>query len=173
MNHDELDYLWAKRHAVLYRVELSTLYHQKRERFFAVCDKLGNAVGVVGGSAALVSISRPDALAWIAMAITVVSSAALVFGFSDRARRHADLAREFRELEAVMIERGEREFTEQDVFAWESRTRRLESGEPPSLGALVVLCQNELARAQGQTDKIVKLGWWQRVSAHFIDTSIA
>lgn len=169
----ELQYLWDKRHAVLYRTELSTLYHQKRERFFSVCDKLGNAVGVIGGSAALASLSNPELLAWIALAITVVSSIALVFGFSDRARRHADLAKDFRQLESAIVGRGERDFTEQDVSAWDASTRMLESTEPPALGALVVLCQNELARAQGQLGCVVQMNWMERLGAHFVDFNVS
>jgi hypothetical protein len=169
----ESTYLWEKRHAVLYRTELSTLYHQKRERFFSLCDKLGNTVGVIGGSAALASLSNPELLAWIALAITVVSSFALVIGFADRARRHADLAKDFRQLEAAIVERGERDFTEQDVSSWEARTRMLESSEPPALGALVVLCQNELARAQGHGSQVVHLSFAQRLLAHLFDFSVA
>jgi hypothetical protein len=169
----ELDYLWHKRHTVLYRTELSTLYHQKRERFFSVCDKLGSAVGVIGGSAALASLSNPALLAWIALAITVVSSAALVIGFSDRARRHADLAKDFRQLEASIVARGERDFTEQDVSTWDASTRMLESAEPPALGALVVLCQNELARAQGHDGHVVQMNWMQRSFSHFVDFNVS
>ncbi|MDO9053804.1 MAG: hypothetical protein Q8K43_10530 [Sulfurimicrobium sp.] len=170
---NDKDYLWDKRHAVLQRIELSTLYHQKRERFFTVCDKLGNAAGVIGGSAALASLSNPDLLAWIALAITVVSSIALVFGFPDRARRHADLAKDFRQLESAIVGRGERDFTEQDVSAWDASTRMFESTEPPALGALVVLCQNELARAQGHAGYVVKMNLMQRLGAHFVDFNVS
>jgi hypothetical protein len=168
----ELSYLWEKRHTILYRTELSTLYHQKRERFFSVCDKLGSAVGVIGGSAALASLSDPALLAKIALAITVISSLALVIGFSDRARRHADFAKDFRLLEAAIISAGERDFTEQDVVSWETKSRTLESGEPASLGALVVLCQNELARAQGHGDKATHLTFMQKMFAHWFDFNI-
>jgi hypothetical protein len=49
----ELDHAWTKRHDALYKAELSALYHQKRERFFELLDKLGKAAAVFGGSAAL------------------------------------------------------------------------------------------------------------------------
>ncbi len=168
----ESTYLWERRHAVLYRTELATLYHQKRERFFSMCDKMSSAAGVIGGSAALASLSSPDLLACIALAITVVSSAALVIGFSDRARRHADLAKDFRQLEASIVGCGERDFTEDDLSGWDANTRRLESSEPPALGALVVLCQNELARAQGHDDHVVQMSWAQRALANLFDFSV-
>jgi len=169
----ENGYLWDKRHAVLYRTELSTLYHQKRERFFSVCDKLGNAVGVIGGSAALASLSNPVLLAWIALSITVVSSISLVMGFSDRSRRHADLAKDFRQLEATIVGRGEWDFTELDILSWDAKTRMLETTEPPALGALVVLCQNELARAQGHLGYVVHMNWRQRMFANFYDFNVS
>lgn len=165
----DLEYLWDKRHAVLYRVELSTLYHQKRERFFGICEKLVNAIGVVGGSTALASLSNPVLLAWIALTITVASTASLVIGLSDRANRHALLARDFRLLEADILSKGERDFTEQDILSWQSNTRRLESSEPASLGALVVICQNELAVAQGHPSHVTSLTRIQYALAHFCD----
>ena len=45
--------------------------------------------------------------------------------------------------------------------------------EPPpakrELSGLVVACQNELAIAAGQTDKVWPLRWWERPLMHFID----
>lgn len=101
MDESDFQYLWDKRHQVLYRVELSALYHQKRERFFEVCDKLAKAVAVIGGSAALAKIGSGYWIVYIAAAITVTSTCSLVFGFSDRARRHAELSRNFASLSRI------------------------------------------------------------------------
>jgi len=169
MDDPELDYLWHKRHDVLYRIELSILYHRKRERFFEVCDKVSKAVAVIGGSAAISRIGGQDAMAYLAAAIVVTSTLALVFGLSDRSRRHAELAANFRHLEAEIISKGERDFTESDVSLWASKERMLESTEPPALGSLVKICQNELAVAQGQANKVVNVSWWRRAVAHVLN----
>lgn len=169
----DFSHLWAKRHNILYRVELSALYHQKRERFFEACDKLAKAVAVIGGSATLAKIGGTDALMWIAAAITVTSTCSLVFGLSDRSRRHGDLARSFRQLEAEIVARGERDFTEADLSTWAGKERLLETSEPPALGNLVRICQNELAIAQDQPGAVRSVGFFRTLLAHFVDLPLA
>lgn len=168
---DNEDYLWSKRHDVLYRVELSVLYHQKRERFFEACDKLAKALAVIGGSAALSRVASPDAVQVVAAIITVSSTLSLVFGFSDRSKRHSELVRNFRQLESDIAGKGERDFTETDLTAWAARERTLETAEPPALGVLVQLCQNELAIAQCQPKAVVPVPFFKRMFAHLFDFS--
>lgn len=163
------DYLWNKRWALLYRVELSALYHQKRERFFEAADKGGKAVSILGGSAALGRVATPDALVWIAAAITLTSTLSLVFGFSDKARRHAELVRNFKQVEADLLKKGERDFCEADLTECASRIATLEASEPPALGSLVRICQNELARARGQAEACKQVGLLGWLFAHFLD----
>lgn len=169
---EEHEYLWGKRHAILQHIEISVLYHQKRERFFDIWDKATKAIAIIGGSVAFANITGPLGLKFSAGIITVTSTAALVLGFADRARRHAELAADFRRLEIEMVERGERDFTEDDLKAWEAKQRQIETKEPPALSTLVILCQNEIALAQGHKDLVVPLPWHQRALAHFIDFSL-
>lgn len=172
MSQDDADYLWGKRHAVMYRVELSALYHQKRERFFDLMDRLAKVVSMVGGSAALYKIADERALAVIAAAITIAAALSLVMGFSEKARRHAELARNFKQIQADMLRRGERDFTETDVSDWAARIAVLEASEPPALGVLVRICHNEIARAQGANGADRKVGWWRWPLAHLIDVPL-
>lgn len=165
----EQNYLWEKRHSILYRIELSVLYHQKRERFFEVCDKLAKAVAVIGGSAAFASFAGENGVKTIAAIITVSSTIALVFSLSDRSRRHAGLSRDFRQLESEIVGRGERDFTEDDIKTWDAKTRLLETDEPAALSALVTLCQNELAIATGNAGRVVRVPLHQRLLAHFFN----
>lgn len=101
------------------------------------------------------------------------SPVSLVFGLSDRARRHADLARNFRQLESEIVARGERDFTEADIASWSAKERLLETSEPPALGNLVRICQNELAIAQNQAKEVRKVGFFRYLLAHFIDLPLA
>lgn len=166
------DYLWGARHALIYRIELSTLYHHKRERFFEMLDKGGKAVSVLGGSAALANLaSRPTLLA-IGVAITATSTLSLVAGLSDRSKRHAELARNFRNLEAEVIAAGERDFTEAQLSSWAAKERSLEASEPPALSVLIVVCQNELAAAAGSRGKVVPLPFLKRLTKNWINWSV-
>lgn len=165
----ELDHAWNKRESTLYRAELSALYHQKRERFFELADKLGKAVSVIGGSAALWKIGNPRALAGLALLITTTSSFSLVFSFSDRSKRHSELAKSFRELIAKITSTSDFGVTDVLSTAWASELHSLEVKEPPSLAALTIMCQNELAIARGEHSKVKRQGFIVRQLAHFFD----
>lgn len=167
------DYLWGQRHNVKYSAELSSLYHQKRERFFDLFDKLGKAIAVIGSSAVIAKITDPSSLYYLAAAITVTSTLSLVFSFSERARRHSELSAKFKDLLATIAVAGERDFKESDLNAWKAKVLQLEMTEPPALGTLVVLCQNELALARGQTEMVHPVGWFKSRLAHFIDLPAA
>jgi hypothetical protein len=167
MNSDH-DYLWQRRDAVLQRTELSVLYHRRRERFFDLLDKCAKGIAVIGGSAVLAQLGDELAIQSAAAIITISSTAALVGSFSERARHHADLARSMRELEAAIVARGERDFSEDDLNVWESRERTIEVAEPAALPALVTLCQNQLAIARGHPESVRPLPLTHRLFAHFI-----
>ena len=167
-------YLWDRRHRLLYEIELSTLYHRKRERWFDAWDRLGKAIALIASSAAFAKIVG-DAVgdSWIARSVAglvaVTSALSLVFAFSEKARRHGEFAKSFCEIGAELAKKGERDFDEEDLSQCDSKIRLLEAQEPASLGALVRLCQNELAIAQGQPQSVTKISVLQRLFAHVWD----
>ena len=163
------DDLWTRRHAVLYNAEMSALYHQKRERFFELWDKLGKVASLIGGSATLYKSADAGLVSCIALAITTTSALSLVFGFSERSKRHADLSRKFKLLVASIALKGHFDYSEADINAWEAEKCQLETAEPPGLSLLVVLCQNEIAAAQNQGEKVIRIGFFKRQLAYFFD----
>jgi hypothetical protein len=165
----ERDYLSGRRHRILEKARLSARYHQRRERFFEWWDKAGKVVGFVAGSAALWKLADQAVVLWVLLLITAWSAVSLVFSLSDRAKRHAEFAVKWREFEARVLAKGERNFEESDLDRWESEAAMLESTEPPELSALVVDVQNELAIAAGQPEKVWPLRWWERRLMHFVD----
>mgnify|MGYP001810027995 CR=1 FL=1 len=167
INHAD-DYLWDRRWKIINRAQLSTLYHRKRERFFDFWDRFIKGVAIIGGSAAFARLGSPDVTAYAAGLVAVSSTFSLVFGLSERARRHSDLARQFIMLEADITAKGEREFTEPDINRWDAKVREIEAAEPPAHRALVITCQNELAIAHNQGESVHPLGWWQRSLRHFV-----
>lgn len=169
MNELQFEYLWQRRDTVLYKARLSALYHSKRERFLDLSDKFGKVVAILGSSAALWKIANPDVLAWLLVPVAVWSSISLVFSLADRARRHAELGRQWRVMIARIEEHGERDFTEADIGQWMGEAMMIESSEPPILGALVAKCQNDIAIADGQPDSVRRLGFWRWSLMHFLD----
>jgi len=118
---DEARYLWGRRDAVLQRAQISVLYHRKRERAFDLADRFAKAVAIIGGSAAFAGMEVPGLVKTMAALIAVTSTLSLVFGFSERSRKHSDLAQGFCLLEAAIVQKGERDFTESDVDHWQPK----------------------------------------------------
>lgn len=63
MQGERFDYYWSRRHEILWRISLSTLYHRRRERFFDTWDRVVKAVSIIGGSAALAKLGAVPAFA--------------------------------------------------------------------------------------------------------------
>lgn len=159
--------VWARRHEFLCRCWISRIYHQKREQFFDMCDSLTKAVSILGGTVAITRLITPDQLMIVAAAITVTSTASLVFGYSKKARTHADLSKAFADLEARIVAKGV--FDDAQANAFQAELVKTEIGEPRALGALVRICQNEMAYAQGHESHVKKVSLWQRLFAHVYD----
>lgn len=163
----ELDHAWEKREQALIRAEWSALYHQKRERFFELWDKLCKAAALFGGSAALWKASDPSLIALFAVFISASSALSLVFSFSERSKRHAELTRGFREIIADIVGAGDFDISDKTASKWMGQVCTLEAKEPPALSALVVMCQNEIALAR--RSKVYDQPFWVRLLANFMD----
>ncbi len=161
----------AKYHEVLYRLRLSVRYHQRRVRFFDAWDLWAKGLSVMAGTAAFAALwkdsSQPYAALWFMAGITGLTTISLVFGFSSKARLHSDLARKYLELESTVVTNITP--TEQFLADVNGKVRVIEAQEPPPLGALITICQNELARQEGHEDHIVPVPFYQRWLAQFFD----
>ncbi|MGV0983761.1 MAG: hypothetical protein ACOYB2_04355 [Limnohabitans sp.] len=154
---------------LLWRVRLSALYHLKRERFLDGVDKSAKLIGALGGAAAFSQIKTNSNIGqYLTALITVVSTVSLVYGPSAKARKHAELARDFKKLEAKITEKGKQVF-ESVLSEFESQYLSIESSEPAALGALVTQCHNELCEAYGLRNNITPLPIWQRALKNYFD----
>lgn len=163
-----LRWLWNERHEIIERARLSVLYHRRRERFFDGCDRTAKAAAIIGASAAWSNALGAEVIRWVAFAITVTSVASLLFDFGGKARRHCELASQFRILEADIERVGKRDFTEAELNQWAARIGTIESGEPASLRNLAIACANELAIASGEYASVTPLSWHARLSKQFL-----
>lgn len=164
-----LDHAWKKRDDAIYKAELSALYHQKRERFFDLSDKLTKAASLFGGSATLWKVGNQEVVSGFAAFITATSALSLVFSFSERSKRHAELAKSFRDVISEIVSKGEHSFDESDTSVWMGKLCALEAKEPPTLSALTVMCQNELAIARNEKSHVHPQSMWKRWMSHFFD----
>lgn len=154
---------------LLWRVRQSALYHLKRERFLDGVDKAAKLVSALGGAAAFSQFkSAGDLGLWITGSITVVATLSLVYGPSAKARKHAELARDFKRLEADVVRAGKLS-SEAEMAKFDAQYLTLESTEPASLGALVTQCHNELCEAYGVRDQITPLRVRDRLFKNWFD----
>ena len=152
-----------------WRVMLSALYHQKRERFLDGVDRAAQAAGVLGGAAAFSQIIGNVAYGWIpAGIVAIVSAAALCYGPGAKARRHSELAREFKRLHAKIMMAGDPP-SQQDINQFNSELLLLEADEPAALRCLVRQCENELSEAFGKDEDVRPLSSWDRFWMNIVD----
>ena len=163
------DDVWAQRWDLVCRVRLSSLYHEKRERFFDVADKLSKAFAVIGGAAAVSQlIADPTSKIWIAALVSIASTISLVFGIAQKARRHGELARDFKKLWARIEEVGNFP-VEQQISKFRSEILLLESNEPAAMSALIRHCENQISLGTGHPDEVIPLTLTQLTLMHFWD----
>jgi len=158
--------MWQERHDLLYRLQLSVLYHRKRERFFDLCDKSVKAIAVIAASSAITPFVAGASLTALQLLIVVTATFALVFDWSDRARRHSDFAVRYAQLERAIMAAGVSDFSTDDLRRWAAECYEIQSGEPAALHGLVQVCQDELDMAAGSLVEPERLKLWRKLCAH-------
>ena len=158
-----------RRWDLLWGVQLSTLYHLKRERFLDGADRATKAVSALGGAAAFSQIkSDPTVGLWLTALVTVIATISLVYSPATKARKHSELAKDFKRLEAD-IATDWQDLTAEQAAKFQAKYLSIESGEPASLGALVTQCHNELAVARDKGACVTPLPWRQRLFKNWFD----
>lgn len=165
---DELGALmWEERWKLLGHLQVSILYHRKRERFLDLCDKFVKAVAVIGASSAVTPFVTGNLLTTVQFIIVVSSTFSLVFDWSDRARRHSDFAVRYAQLERAVVATGTTEFSTTNLKEWSGDLYEIQSGEPAALHGLVQLCHDEIDMAKGCRVEPERLSLWRKLSVHF------
>ena len=155
---------WGRRHRLMFTGELSQRYHRKRERFFALLDRLAKAVAVLGGTTAAARAMQGDAAVVAGLVVAVSSAFALVFAWGDAARRHGELAADFARLLSTVAAKGETTFQAKDMDEFESKLHELAAKEPAQMSALVRIVHNEMCRARNEETK--PLLFYKQYTAH-------
>ncbi|GGI20494.1 hypothetical protein GCM10008066_24310 [Oxalicibacterium faecigallinarum] len=154
---------------LIYGVQLSAMYHRKRERFLAMSDKWGKIISLIAGSAAFSQLTNEIGKAWAGVFVALSTMPSLVFSLADRARLHGELAQKYGYLESDIAAVVASEITEIEIAAWHSTLRKIEATEPPTLGALTRICQNQMALVAEEYDKVFDLTWYEKWLCHFFD----
>ena len=159
---------WELRHEIIQKCRISALYHRKRERFFALCDKLSVSLSLIAGASATTDLlGTADAKAIAGAVVVLVTMPSIVFAWTDKSRLHGLLASKFIALEADIEGAGVLE--EAALHKFKERALKLDMEEPAQLSALTRICQNELSFASGNESNMKKIKFIERKFAHFFD----
>lgn len=165
---DELaEYRWSMRSAVVYRAQMSALYHRDREAFFERLDRASKMLALLASGAALADVLGPEQRKLLLVVVACSSAGSIAFSWGEKARLHADLASRWTMLEAEIERVGPHDFSDQNLSAWKSRRAEIEASEPPHSEALIQKIQNRLAAARGKPSDVHALGLLSRVRAVF------
>ena len=163
--------VWKDAYALVYRCWLSRIYHLKRERFFKFCGGLFIGLGLMTIAASMEqAFATNDLASWLWLVIIIVVLA-IPTDYGKKARSHAGLAREFIEIKARIIAADV--LSRDQVNSFRTEILRVEMGEPKTLGALVRICQNEIAAALGNWQDIRPVPFFKKLFAHFYDWELA
>ena len=126
-----------------FAVRFSRRYHLHIQQSYARWGTLMTFIAAVSASGAFAS---KQGVAWFAATAAIASALNLIIRPTIRTLVHRELAERFTELERDM---GLAKITEQNLHRLSSRRLEIETKEPPTVASVVVLCQNEEAKAQG------------------------
>ena len=151
---------------LLWGVERSIRYHDRRRRFFEACHSIvlvfGAILAVVGFAVANEIIREQWLSAVFSILTMLVFLLYLFFAFSRCARHHISLKHKFSELEKKIITNDDKN----NIATLKACRIEIEKDEPPIRRALDILCHNELARSRRETkDDIYKVTLSQRLTA--------
>ena len=166
------DRCWVRRWDCVHRIKLSLIYHLKRERFFDSMDRFITAVTTIAATAAVAILVRTVGdigttfEVWLTAVAAVMSAVATAYSPGSKARGHGQIASNMRRLWAECEAAGEN-WSQEQCDAFSARVLLAEDGETAQLGALVVQCENEIARSVDNLEGVRELGWWRSLWKHW------
>lgn len=162
----QIDAAWRIR----FRIGISRRYNIRLARHYGGLQNTATVISLVSGSAAFADILRkPSEIAlYASLAVVVLSALKLAFRWSDKARLHEDLYRQYTRLQERLVRSGAVP-NEETLREIEADFVMVEAGEPAVLNALMVDCHNQEVVAQGADPSYQRsLRFWQHLAAPFV-----
>lgn len=151
-----------------YKCDLGVRYHKKRSRFLSVCEKWAKVVSLLSGMACFQQVFPELVRTCLGVAVVGALLVSIVFNLADKAKLHEKLAAKYNLLLAEIEELGN-SISEKEIFLKRKQLRTIEMEEPPELGILVRICQNQIAEAGNRMEYVYPVPWFQRVTAQLIN----
>jgi hypothetical protein len=164
----------AKWSDLIFGVRRAIRYHNSRKIFFDSLGDWTNFLTILGGGCVVFFVAasttgRSTAAIVFGALVSALTALDLVLGYAVKARQHADLSRQFYELEQKMADIGDSPIEEELKTIIRARLE-IEAKGPFILRVLEATCHNEVARAMGwpSTD-LAEIGFWQDIFKQFFD----
>lgn len=153
-----------------FAVRKSIRYHDHQERTYDALHTGGRFITLLLSLGAVGKIisKHPEAGAWLALVVAVVSAAEMAFGFTKKARLHNDLKRRFCSLEEDLCQYRHAPPSEASVIALECKRLKIEADEPPTKRVLNVMCHNEVCIADERLDHVRPIRLWRRLLGPYV-----
>ena len=161
---------------LLFSARRSVRYHSRRRQHYEFFHKFVLFLALVLGSVTVAAFANAIGTQWEtwekalpAALVSILAALDLVIGTTSKSWQHAELMRQFIELERELQLRSQEPL---DDLVREITGRRLqiEASEPPVLRVLDTICHNEQMRSMGyKLEDEVKVGIFQRMCAPLFD----
>ena len=167
---DSSSELAERRFGSSFDIAKSMRYHAYRRSFFDKLDKFTKilVLGTGGATFLLLTAQEPSWWArWLSLVLAVLTATDIIFGFSNNARIHDKLYRDFALLARGIA--GTVELSNVILAVWAARRLEIEGEEPGIMGWLERRCCKEEAEARGaEVDSAWRLpGWKVKLSQFF------
>ena len=139
-----------------FSVSKSVRYHSYMRSYWDAADHWNKVLTLISGAAVFVSfLKKVDWLEpWVAAAVVVLSALDIVFGFSDHARAHNSLYRQFCKLAQEIA--GTVSPSADDVARWRAQRLAIETEEPGIWEWLNRRCYREEGKARKVNSAIIE-----------------
>ena len=158
-------------HHQLFGVRRSVRYHVHRRRFFEFLTTATTTISFLGATGVgITHYADLPGLDWWPVLfgglVALVNALALAIGTSRMANLHADLARQFIDLESRFD--PTKPLTDEEYKKRVNERLAIEANVPPTKRLLDAMCHFELKRAMGYDGQPPKIPWLRRLAAHLI-----
>jgi hypothetical protein len=134
-----------------FQIEVSARYHEwmraRYETLTAGVKGLSIGAAALAFAGVFAAGNWASGIAIASAAIAVANTADLVFGFDALARRHTDLFRRFKDLQATMLRT--QDASDEQVANWEADAQIIRKDEPSTFWAIYIKSWNQSVEKRG------------------------
>ena len=159
-----------RQYHISFDVAKSMRYHAYRRRFYTKLDKAVKIASIGTGGATFLFLVASQETWWArlcALLVALLAAFDIIVGFSNAARIHDKLYRDFTLLAREIAKTTE--MSEAKLAEWDEQRLEIEMEEPGTMDWLERRCSREEAMARGaEVNEAWRLPWWKLRLSQFV-----